>query len=97
MLLVLLQFSFPVKIIVLEKFQELRVTRTSSRISRTAGLDDVDYVSQHSPRHLNTKWQSGGHQQNNYKSNTESSLLQPLVMQFTVVLQVFLSLCNVRL
>ncbi|XP_049857041.1 transmembrane protein KIAA1109 homolog isoform X4 [Schistocerca gregaria] len=68
--------------------QELRVTRTSSRISRgTAGVDEPDCINQHSPRHMHTTWQATAQQPPSYKSQTESSLLQPLVMQFSIVLQ----------
>jgi hypothetical protein len=66
-------------------FKELRVTRTSSRISRGTTADEGDFVAQHSPRHVHSMQapQSGLH-----KQQQESGLLQPLVMQFSIMLQV---------
>lgn len=63
--------------------QELRVTRTSSRISRPQAEEDQ----QGSPNHpaKDTPIPSA----NITKSNVmEKGLLQPLVMQFSVILQV---------
>lgn len=67
-------------------FKELRVTRTSSRISRGTTAEEGDFITQHSPRHLHSMQapQSGLHRQ-----QQESGLLQPLVMQFSIMLQVF--------
>jgi hypothetical protein len=61
------------------------VTRTSSRISRGTTAEEGDFMAQHSPRHLHSMQapQSGLHRQ-----QQESGLLQPLVMQFSVMLQV---------
>ncbi|XP_069702783.1 bridge-like lipid transfer protein family member 1 isoform X3 [Periplaneta americana] len=64
--------------------QELRVTRTSSRISRGTTAEEGDFITQHSPRHFHSTQapQPGLHRQ-----QQESSLLQPLVMQFSIILQ----------
>jgi hypothetical protein len=61
------------------------VTRTSSRISRGTTAEEGDFIAQHSPRHFHSMQapQSGLQ-----KQQQESSLLQPLVMQFSVILQV---------
>ncbi|XP_075226335.1 transmembrane protein KIAA1109 homolog tweek [Lycorma delicatula] len=69
--------------------QELRVTRTSSRMSRGTTVDDVDSATQQSPgqtRVFNPLQRS--HTTSHKHQIVESSpLLQPLVMQFSVVLQ----------
>lgn len=63
--------------------QELRVTRTSSRISRP----QVDEDPQSSPNHHATDIPLSS--SNLPKGNVmEKGLLQPLVMQFSVILQV---------
>ena len=66
--------------------KELRVTRTSSRISRGTTADEVEFIARHSPRHLGSSIQAP--QTGLHKQQQESSLLQPLVMQFSIILQV---------
>ena len=66
--------------------KELRVTRTSSRISRGTTADEVEFIARHSPRHLGCTIQAP--QTGPHKQQQESSLLQPLVMQFSIILQV---------
>uniref|UniRef100_A0A1B6DJ95 Bridge-like lipid transfer protein family member 1 C-terminal domain-containing protein n=2 Tax=Clastoptera arizonana TaxID=38151 RepID=A0A1B6DJ95_9HEMI len=65
--------------------QELRVTRASSRMSRGTTVDDVDTATQHSPGQVHTSTTNAGPSK---QQPTETSiLLQPLVMQFNIVLQ----------
>jgi hypothetical protein len=67
------------------------VTRTASRISRGTTADEVEFIARHSPRHLGCSIhapQTGLH-----KQQQESSLLQPLVMQFNIMLQVCICVC----
>jgi len=66
--------------------KELRVTRTASRISRGTTADEVEFIARHSPRHLGCSIQAP--QTGLHKQQQESSLLQPLVMQFNIMLQV---------
>ncbi|GLG98163.1 Uncharacterized protein GBIM_04765, partial [Gryllus bimaculatus] len=64
--------------------QELRVTRTASRLSRGATVDETDLGTHHSPRHVMTASHPAA---GSSRQRPESSLLQPLVMQFSIVLQ----------
>lgn len=66
--------------------QELRVTRTSSRLSKGQQLDE-EQAQANSPsnhHHKNIPFVSSALQRPNLQ---EQGLLQPLVMQFTVILQ----------
>ncbi|PSN42927.1 hypothetical protein C0J52_12032 [Blattella germanica] len=71
--------------------QELRVTRTSSRISRGTTAEEGDLIMQHSPRHFPSAQTP---QPDLHRQQPESSLLQPLVMQFSIILQVILYIFN---
>ncbi|XP_054257192.1 bridge-like lipid transfer protein family member 1 [Macrosteles quadrilineatus] len=63
--------------------QELRVTRASSRMSRGTTVDEVDSAPQHSPGHSHTVMP----ETHRHHLTEPNMLLQPLVMQFSVVLQ----------
>ncbi|KAK9502019.1 hypothetical protein O3M35_012630 [Rhynocoris fuscipes] len=66
--------------------QELRVTRTSSRIGRAANVDEVDsHHPPHSPCQSRNIYNNYSSSQQN--TGTTPPLLQPLVIQFTIVLQ----------
>lgn len=67
--------------------QELRVTRASSRMSKGAQNEEENcpqYSPNHPPKNMNFMTSSSARHQN----LPEKSLLQPLVMQFSVILQV---------
>ncbi|KAJ8892449.1 hypothetical protein PR048_005029, partial [Dryococelus australis] len=66
--------------------QELRTSRAPSRMCRGAVPEEVDSGTQHSPRHFQFSSQTsvGGIA----RPQAETSLLQPLVMQFSIILQV---------
>ncbi|XP_046668210.1 transmembrane protein KIAA1109 homolog isoform X3 [Homalodisca vitripennis] len=64
--------------------QELRVTRTSSRMSRGTTVDDVDSAPQQSPGQTQT---AAAPEPPRHQLIEPNLLLQPLVMQFSVVLQ----------
>ncbi|XP_014242068.1 uncharacterized protein KIAA1109 isoform X2 [Cimex lectularius] len=66
--------------------QELRVTRTSSRIGRAPTIDEVDSSHPpHSPCHSRTAIPNYSSSQQNTSETTP--LLHPLVIQFSIVLQ----------
>lgn len=66
--------------------QELRVTRTSSRIGRAAAVDEVD--THHPPRSPCQSRNVYNYSSSQQNTGTTPPLLQPLVIQFTIVLQV---------
>ncbi|XP_063234537.1 bridge-like lipid transfer protein family member 1 isoform X2 [Bacillus rossius redtenbacheri] len=64
--------------------QELRTSRAPSRMCRGAVPEEVDSGTQHSPRHFQFSQTSVGGLP---RPQVETSLLQPLVMQFSIILQ----------
>ncbi|XP_039287951.1 LOW QUALITY PROTEIN: transmembrane protein KIAA1109 [Nilaparvata lugens] len=67
--------------------QELRVTRTSSRMSRGTTVDDVDSATQQSPGQARVFNPASTHTSVKHQMVEPNPLLQPLVMTFNVVLQ----------
>ncbi|RZF34324.1 hypothetical protein LSTR_LSTR014429 [Laodelphax striatellus] len=67
--------------------QELRVTRTSSRMSRGTTVDDVDSATQQSPGQARVFNPTSTHTSVKHQLVEPNPLLQPLVMTFNVVLQ----------
>lgn len=63
--------------------QELRVTRTSSRMGRPTTVDEDIHNGRHSPCEAKETPTYSNSQQ-----NASEPLLHPLVVQFTIVLQV---------
>lgn len=71
--------------------QELRVTRTSSRVSRGTTVDDMDPSAagmQSSPKQSTRTTKGSTSKQSNLTSTSNTALLKPLVMQVETLVEV---------